>query len=366
MTRQAELLQRIPIRNAWLLLLYAHDLAKYGGAFRARVEQAPDLRALMGAVLVESVRPLVRQHLGTTFQRQDRTLTGVRGRIRVGPSLPHLARRDGKTRCQVPVRTPDTLIGRILRATLRSLATSDPGLGGALPTELLQEVRGLLHALIGVSEVPLTSALFSQLRLGRSDARWAFPMSVCRMLYRQQLLTESAGEHASTSLLHSEITHHQLFERFVRSFYQVHHPEWRQPPRSLRWWESTTADGRATESPFLPGMVTDIILERPPGERIVIDTKFYTRTLAEGWGGTKRFHSDNLYQLYAYLRTQEHRGARYRSARGVLLYPTVDWELDESFEVQGHEFRVATVDLAGTWSSIATRLEELLITRART
>jgi 5-methylcytosine-specific restriction enzyme subunit McrC len=74
----------------------------------------------------------------------------------------------------------------------------------------------------------------------------------------------------------------------------------------------------------------------------------------------EKFHAANLYQLYAYLRTQEHRGPAYRDANGVLLYPVTNRSLDERMKVQGHEMRIRTVDLALPWMELERDLLRLV------
>ena len=52
-------------------------------------------------------------------------------------------------------------------------------------------------------------------------------------------------------------------------------------------------------------MRTDIVLDNnATGQRIVIDTKF-TAILTEGWYRKESLKSGYLYQIYAYLRSQE-------------------------------------------------------------
>jgi len=55
---------------------------------------------------------------------------------------------------------------------------------------------------------------------------------------------------------------------------------------------------------ILPAMRTDIILDTPDGHRIVIDTKF-TAIVSRGWYREESLKSGYLYQIYAYLRSQE-------------------------------------------------------------
>jgi hypothetical protein len=85
---------------------------------------------------------------------------------------------------------------------------------------------------------------------------------------------------------------------------------------------------------------------------------------AAGWVGsshpeitpTSNFHhlrdttmlkSGYLYQLYAYLRTQEKDGdPASLCSEGLLLHPQVGGAVDEWMDLQGHRMRFKTIDLA--------------------
>ena len=101
------------------------------------------------------------------------------------------------------------------------------------------------------------------------------------------------------------------------------------------------------------------ILERGTS-RLVIDTKFYRSALRSNRFGKERFRSSHLYQIYAYLHTQAHRGPSYRRASGMLLYPTVERHLNETVRIQGHDIHLNTLDLAVEWPQIEARLTALL------
>ena len=53
---------------------------------------------------------------------------------------------------------------------------------------------------------------------------------------------------------------------------------------------------------------------------------------------------------------QEHLSNSDRHASGILLYPTVGEELDETVAVQGHPIHFRTVDLSLPWQEIESRL----------
>jgi 5-methylcytosine-specific restriction enzyme subunit McrC len=88
----------------------------------------------------------------------------------------------------------------------------------------------------------------------------------------------------------------------------------------------------------------------------VIDTKYYSYHLASHHGGDEKFLSGHLFQLYAYLRTQEEHSLAHRNASGVLLYPAVKGDFDQAMKVQGHTIRVRTVRLDQEWSKIESDL----------
>src|SRR5271166_2943084 len=100
---------------------------------------------------------------------------------------------------------------------------------------------------------------------------------------------------------------------------------------------------------ILPSMTSDIVLERiADGMRIVIDTKF-TSVFGASPHRAAVLKSPYIYQMYAYLRSQEQVDDPLSlSASGMLLHPSVDVDVDETVRMHGHEFRFATVNLTMT------------------
>jgi 5-methylcytosine-specific restriction enzyme subunit McrC len=93
------------------------------------------------------------------------------------------------------------------------------------------------------------------------------------------------------------------------------------------------------------------VVLKSPYRTITIDAKFYKSPLVSQYEGD-RYHSDHLYQLFAYLRNAKTKGPEYEGAEGILLYGEVGTKLDETFEVQGHPIRVYSLDLNQEWQGI--------------
>ena len=104
-------------------------------------------------------------------------------------------------------------------------------------------------------------------------------------------------------------------------------------------------------------MITDIVLDRPNNQgRIVIDTKF-TSVVASGRFRSQSLKSGHIYQIYAYLNSQNGGGDQLAElASGLMLHPSIDEEIDEWVTIQSHKIRFAIVDLTQDPSSISTRL----------
>lgn len=345
---------RIQIRNAWYLLLYAWDMAAWRDRWKGATEASPSLLGLLSRILAESTRDLLRHQLGRAYQPRKQIIPGIRGRIDFGPSLKVRAFEEGKAHCTFAELSIDTLQNQILRSTLHHLA-SDPKLRHSehpdQENQLRHELRSIVRALDGVSLREVTVADFSRLQLSRNDRIYLLPLSICALVRQLKMPTEEQGDHVVSALLRNEVLFHDLFERFVRNFCRIHARTYKVEREVLRWHDELG-------SALVPVMKTDMTLigKQAPHRRLVIDTKYSATTLS----ATNKFKSENLYQIYAYLRTQEHLSEAHGNASGMLLYPTTSHHLVETMRVQGHRITVATVDLAEPWEQIESNLLALV------
>lgn len=343
----------IQIRNVWYLLLYAWDMGMWKGRFEHAVEGSPSLLGLLSKILAGASHELLRSQLGRAYVEHNETISGIRGRIDFAGSLKRRTFEGARAHCQFSELSIDTLKNQIIRSTMHRLA-SDPRLKHGEPEReaaLRHELRALVRAFEGVALIPASRSDFGRIQLSRNDRAYALPLSICSLIHRLEMPTEEAGDSALVSLLKNEMVFHQLFESFVRNFYRISRTDYRVLRENLDWHDELNSD-------LVPIMRTDVTLieRRPPGRRIIIDTKYSVTTLSE----RLKFKSENLYQIYAYLRTQEDLSEAHRQASGVLLYPTTAYDVDAEMLVQGHRIRVVSVNLSDTWQRIEEHLLNLL------
>ena len=192
-------------------------------------------------------------------------------------------------------------------------------------------------------------------------------LAAAELAFSLKLPAEDDGQKRLPTPSRDERWARMLFEAAVGGFYDtVLSPHgWQVRTGSKLNWqiESPTAG----VEPLLPGMTTDIILERPADEgtlaasRLVIDTKF-TSMVGTGRYGNPTLRSGYIYQIYAYLRSQERRCEPLTlTSYGMLLHPSVGEEFDEAVTIQGHRIRFATVDLSADSLSIRNRLLSLVM-----
>ena len=114
---------RIPVRNLWLLMLYASDLTRVGTAFNALVENdLDDLPDLIARLLADSVERRLHRTLTRGYHRREMVLTRVRGRIDILTTEARLLLSRGEVFCRFEELTLDTPRNRLVRAALALMA----------------------------------------------------------------------------------------------------------------------------------------------------------------------------------------------------------------------------------------------------
>jgi 5-methylcytosine-specific restriction enzyme subunit McrC len=219
--------------------------------------------------------------------------------------------------------------------------------------------------MMGVSGTPPTLREMSTDRLGRNGIEDQAMVAAAKLAFELAIPTETAGPKKMPLSDRDERWVRKLFERAVGGFFQVVLPstEWHvRTGGTLAWPTSASTDGI---SRILPGMRTDIVLDYKVGQRrIVIDTKF-NAIVTNGWYREESLRSGYLYQMYAYLRSQEGSGDGYSDdAEGLLLHPAVGTTFDESVVIQGHKIRFMTVDLTASASDIRAELLRVTLLEA--
>lgn len=353
----SRLIGRIPVRNIWLLFLYAHNLARFHGQHAAAVEESPDFPSLIARILCHAVDLRLRRNLSRGYLQRRAVLTRVRGRIDILDTFAGDLLSKGMIACRFEEFTFDTPRNRLVRAALDALATRVDD--WVLAHQCGRLAGDLGHQ--GVGGLKPSRAELSADRIGRHDADDLLMVTLARLVFDLVLPTEDSGGHALTRVDKDVMLVRHLFEKAIGNFYAAELPQlgWKVwQGKSLKWQIESETPGVAA---ILPGMIADIILEHvAQGKRLVIDTKF-TSVFGRSQHRAAVLKSGYIYQLYAYLRSQERSEDPVSlTASGMFIHPSVEGNLDETVRIQGHDIQFATVDLMLPTTAIIERLRTLV------
>ena len=340
---------RIPVKNIYYLLLYAWNRLDSGDIVRVAAEDSVELADLLARVLIAATQRLLREGLDRTYVEQLDESTVLRGRIDLSASVAKNLFASGRAAVWSDDLTPDNLHNRILKATLLRLARSE-----AVANTNRHELLALYRTLAMVSDIRLQRADFRMAQVHSNNAFYAFLLDVCLLAFDNLLPVDDRGEYRFNDFLRDERQMWRVFQDFVCNFVRMHRPDCTVGAERIDW----DFDTKPSTPSFLPSMVTDITV-RSRNATVVIDTKYYANALSD-YRGRETFRSNNLYQLYAYLRNLECRGGCDAHAAGVLLYPEVGRKLRERMSLSKHPILVATLDLSEDWRAIHDTLLGLI------
>ena len=344
---------RIPVRNLWLLMLYASDLVRLSGDAWIKLEEDPgELPDLVAELLCVVVERRLRRNLSSGYAPQNEILRRVRGRIDLLQTACHRLLERGQVACRFERLILDTPRNRFVRFALERVALLVSSPRRRHTCLRLAADLGLL----GVGSARPTPVQLSADRFGRQDADDRLMVALAQLACDLALPTEEAGAVRLFTPGREIAWVRRLYEKAIAGFYAVvlRAKGWTvQPGQQLEW----PFGARTARIPdILPGMRTDIVLNRAAEQRrIVIDTKF-NALLTNGWYREETLRSGYVYQIYAYLRSQEGEPIA-NTAEGLLLHPSVGGEIfDEAVQIQGHVIRFSTVDLSLPAGKIRERL----------
>lgn len=346
---------RVPVRNIWLLFLYASNLAQFFGRHSLEVEASPDFPSLIARLLCFAVEQRLRRNLSRGYRRVDQVMTRVRGRIEILATYAggHLDR--GAVACRFDELTMDTPRNRLARAALIQLA-------GRIDDDILaRRCRRLAGDLLrqGVSGTKPSRQEIAGDRPGRHDGEDLLMIGLSRVVFDLVLPTEEEGAIPFAGVESDAALVRRLFEKAIGNFCRSELVPlgWKVRQGKKLSWQFDSANEAIAE--IFPAMEIDIELENAAA-RVIVDTKF-TSVFGRSRYKETVLKSAHIYQLYTYLRSQERPDdVLSLNSQGMLLHPTVGATLDETVSIQGHPIRFVTIDLTLPAIQIVERLRAIV------
>lgn len=340
---------QIPVRNIWLLQLYASSLYRSAGASLVEGEENPeDLPQLVARILADEVTHRLHTGLTVGFQETSRSVNRVRGRINALPTERGHLLRKGQVSCTFDEVVADIPSNRLVREALAKAARLVPDKPRYRALALQLEAAGVTGPAPQLSMVPA-------LQRQRLLARDRLMLAAAELLITLSIPTTDEGVKMLPLPALDDTYLRKLFEHATFGLYSHKlTPEgWSVSHGTRQKWQIEGAS--AGIGSILPGMQLDIVLEAPSagegaprnGEpvprRLIIDTKFTSITKPNHYR-EQALSSGYVYQMYSYLMSQDRPEDAVKS-EGLMLHPSIGEHVDEEVTIQGHRIRFATVDL---------------------
>src|SRR5690606_36496885 len=120
----------------------------------------------------------------------------------------------GEAVCQIDDLRTDVVNNQILKATARLLARSP-----SLLSEYRHQLNVLVRSLETISDVRLSSGLFSRTQLTRNNREYRLLLRLCEFVFHARLPDQAGESSRFADILMDELRMSSVFEEFLRNFY---------------------------------------------------------------------------------------------------------------------------------------------------
>ena len=341
----------IVIQNVYVMLAYAFRAIKAKSISRVGRENFDNLHDLLAEILIRGMNSQIKRGLHQDYLSRTEELSTVRGRIDIAQTVNRRAHSRGRVVCNFDEYLPDTPHNQALKSAISLLIRR-----GNISKARQVSLRRLLPYLEDVSLVPPTSVRWNELHYHRANASYRLLLGVCELIVLGLLPNEDDGDMKLESWFSDEAMS-TLYERFLREYFVLHHPELSPSAPLIDW---AVSDGIASGLHQLPKMRTDLTL-RKGANRLIIDAKYYGKSMQTNrFSAKSTVNSANLYQILTYVKNEDVKQTG--NVAGLLLYAKTDGfeqpELD--VVVQGSRIGAQTLDLNKPWVEVRAELDALV------
>ena len=336
----------IPVQNIYYMLSYAFQVLNEQGYKKLATEQFDNTAELMAAILEKGIATQLKRGLGRQYIQKTESLSSVRGKINITDSIKAQTIINKQLICSYDEFSVNSALNQIIKATVNMLLRLNVS---------KTRKKNLRKLMVYFSDVDLVDLhlLNWNVQFDRNNQTYYMLISICYLVVKGLLHTQTDGSLKLMDFF-DEQRMCRLYEKFILEYYKKEFPQIKASASQIPW----QPDDDMNE--MLPVMQTDIMLEHG-GDLLIIDAKYYERT-TQAQFNKHTLHSNNLYQIFTYVKNKEHelKGTEHKVS-GMLLYAKTDEELqpDNVYKMSGNQISVKTLDLNLPFTEIAKQLDEI-------
>lgn len=348
--------RKVPIANIFYMFSYIWN--KVEVLEKTSLDNSEDFEStdIVCKLFLENIKDIIKVGLYKEYNLYNEELRGIKGKLDFKNSINNMSFQNAKAFCEYDELEINNPINQVLKTTaLRLYRIND------INENHKKELNHILLYFNQVDVIDLTSKSFD-IKFNRNNYYTYFTIMVCKLIFDFTMISENKGKFKFIDILDDDKKMQEIFELFVYKFYSKKLKDFNVSYQNIFNWKLNNGDAK-----WLPKMRLDILITNDT-ETIILDTKYYSNFYSMNNAyfneETKKFHSNNMYQMFSYMSNINIHSDK---IKGILLYPvpyckeTIDEKYDTEIVNNGTTInavmQIKTIDLSAKWNLIE---EELL------
>ncbi|MDR7870717.1 MAG: 5-methylcytosine-specific restriction endonuclease system specificity protein McrC [Tissierellaceae bacterium] len=343
---------KIPIKNIYYMLCYAWNVLEQTDNVSLASEKFDNIYNLFSRIYISGTSNLIKRGLNRYYIQENEAISTLKGKINISDSIKAQTFYNGRMICQFDDFSKNIKLNQIIKTTINILIKSPQ-----LDTDLKDKLLKIRIHFSDIKDIRLSKALFTTLRFNRNNHHYQMLINISELIYYGLITNEDHDEYSFLDFIRDNQMA-KLYEKFVLNFYRTHLDKniYNVHAPKLKW--NLDEEISEEELSLLPEMRTDIVIEnKVKNTQLIIDTKYYSQTLvSSNWTDIEKVRTAHLFQILAYVNNSNFVG----DTMGMLLYPTIEKEINANFPILGKSIGIRTLNLNTEWEEISSRLLSLV------
>lgn len=336
----------IPIQNIYYMLSYAFQTLQAENYKDLATENFHNTAELCAAILDKGIGIQLKHGLRRDYVSKSESLSTLQGKLNISESIKTQTMLKKQMICTYDEFSTNIQFNQIIKSTVLLLLKAN------ITNSRKKSLRKLLLFFSGVNESDLHFVNWNQ-QYNRSNQSYQMLIGMCYLVYKGLLTTQNNGTTKLMDFFDGQRMC-RLYEKFLLEYYRKEHPELTANTSQIAWQLDDT------ENQMLPRMQTDIMLSKN-NNILIIDAKYYSHMTQQQYG-IHTLHSNNLYQIFTYVKNKEFELRNYEhTVSGMLLYAQTDEDIipNNTYHMSGNQISVLALDLNQDFSKISRTLDDI-------
>ena len=336
----------IPIQNIYYMLSYAFQTLRAENYKDLAAENFHNTAELCAAILDKGIGIQLKHGLRRDYVSKSESLSTLQGKLNISESIKTQTMLKKQMICTYDEFSTNIQFNQIIKSTVLLLLKAN------ITNSRKKSLRKLLLFFSDVNEIDLHFVNWNQ-QYNRSNQNYQMLIGMCYLVYKGLLTTQNNGTTKLMDFFDGQRMC-RLYEKFLLEYYRKEHPELTANASQIAWQLDDT------ENQMLPRMQTDIMLSKN-NNILIIDAKYYSHMTQQQYG-IHTLHSNNLYQIFTYVKNKEFELRNYEhTVSGMLLYAQTDEDIipNNTYHMSGNQISVLALDLNQDFSKISRTLDDI-------